>query len=208
VVALPKELEMASASSTVFAAATRQRLIQVLRSPTAQKIDFYFGFLHVNGFGYQAVADAVSKGSIGVRLGQVPALAAAAFDGAARVFDFPDGGIYGVNMSDQANIVHEATHAMKWLIYRRARIVEADTQDEGAAYVAGSLYLLYNNLDWGPGNDFHHVVGSQVARSIMNKKGALVPLTDEARLRAAITFHPAYSQIGVTYSSTVYVSQD
>lgn len=199
---------MASASSVVYQAATKQRLIGVLRSSTAQKIDFYFGYLYVNGSGYQAVANAVSNGLIGIRLGQVPPGAAAAFDGEDRVFDVPDGGIYGVNIFEEANLVHEATHAMKWLIYKRARIIEADTQDEGAAYVASSLYLLYNGQDWGSGSDFHHVVASQVAHSIMNKKGALVSPNDEARLRAAVTFHPVYRNMNVTYDSTVYVPRN
>ena len=86
---------MPSGPSTVFSAATKQRIIGVLRSAAAQKIDFYLGYLHVSGFGYGAVADAVSRGAIGIRFGELELGAAAAFDGEDKVFDFPDGGVYG-----------------------------------------------------------------------------------------------------------------
>jgi hypothetical protein len=193
---------MPSGPSIVFSAATKQRLIDVLRSPSAQKIDFYLGYLHVSGFGYVTVADAVSNGSIGIRFGQVPAGAAAAFDGEDKVFDFPEGQIYGSNLVEQALMVHEATHAAKWLIFKKAGIIENDTQDEAAAYLASTLYLMDNGRDWAPGH-LIYVEASRIARSL--KKGSIVPAHDEARLRSFVTLHPVYSSMGVTYNSTVYV---
>lgn len=196
---------MPSGPSIVFSAATKQRLIDVLRSPSAQKIDFYLGCLHVSGFGYGAVADAVSKDSIGIRFGQVPAGAAAAFDGVDKVFDFPEGRIYGSSLVEQALVVHEATHAAKWLIFKKAGIIENDTQDEAAAYLASTLYMMNNGRDWAPGGHLIYVEASRIAGSLLNKKGSIVPAHDEARLRSFVTLHPVYSNMGVAYNSTVYV---
>ena len=173
----------------------------------AQKIDFYLGYLHVSGFGYGAVADAVSRGAIGVRFGELELGAAAAFDGEDKVFDFPDGGVYGASLVEQSNIVHEATHAAKWLIYKKAGIIENDTQDEAAAYLAGTLYLMHNGGDWPPGSHLIFVEASRIARSILNKKGSIVPAHDEARLRSFVSLHPVYSNMGVVYDLTVYVAR-
>jgi hypothetical protein len=158
---------MPSGPSIVFSAATKQRLIDVLRS-------------------------------------QVPAGAAAAFDGEDKVFDFPEGRIYGSSLVEQALVVHEATHTAKWLIFKKAGIIETDTQDEAAAYLASTLYLMNNGRDWAPGH-LICVEASRIARSLLNKKGSIVPAHDEARLRSFVTLHPVYSSMGVAYNSTVYV---
>jgi len=200
-----REIKMPSGLSIVVSEATKRRLIDVLRSPSAQKIDFYLGYLHVNGVGYGAVADAVSNNSIGFRFGKVPAGAAAGFDAVDKVFDFPAGRIYGSNLVEQALALHEATHAAKWLIYRKAGIIENDTQDEAAAYLASTLYLMDNSSDWPPGGNLVYLEASRIAGSLLNKKGAIVPAHDEARLRSFVALRPIYSKIGVTYNSTVYV---
>ena len=87
-------------------AALKQRLVGLLRSPLVQKIDFFIGYMHINGVGYLRVADAVSNGSIKLLVGNVPAGAAAAFYAGDRVFRFPDG-TYGLNRNDEADMVHE-----------------------------------------------------------------------------------------------------
>jgi len=96
--------------TTVREAALKQRLVGLLRSPLVQKIDFFIGYMHINGVGYLRVADAVSNGSIKLLVGNVPAGAAAAFYAGDRVFRFPDG-TYGLNRNDEADMVHESTTA-------------------------------------------------------------------------------------------------
>src|SRR5690242_2739033 len=101
-----EEMEMSGdASMTVRAAAVKQRLIGLLRSSPVQNIDFFLGIMHVNGAGYSRVADAVANGSIKVRLGNVPAGAAAAFRTSEMTFNFPDRS-YGCRPSDEEDIVH------------------------------------------------------------------------------------------------------
>jgi len=186
--------------TTVREAALKQRLIGVLRSRLVQKIDFYIGYMHINGAGYLRVADAVAKGSIKLFVGGVPAGAAAAFYPAGRFFRFP-GGTYGLNAGDQADMVHESTHALRALTYtRQAMMLITHTQNEAAAYVADALYTLYigsSNSSFEP----IFIKAFQIAQSIKDIPGAVVSPQDEANLRAFIAFHPVYSNAGKTYTS-------
>jgi hypothetical protein len=184
-------------------AALRQCLIRVLMSPEAQKIDFFLGYMHINGVGYRLVADAIVKGSIGVRIGGVPDGAAATFDPSENVFNFLNG-TNGSLLSNQGVMVHESTHAMKSLLYPfRVGWTVADTQDEAAAYVAGSLYMIYAGAPYNSPT-LPYAKADQIARSIQGKKGAIVPARDEGHLRAFVASHPVYSQMGVDYYSLVY----
>jgi hypothetical protein len=106
---------------TVQAAALKQRLVGILTSAAAQKID------HVDRFGYNSVVNELRNGSIGIRLGQAPAGAAAAYRTKEKLFDFPNR-TYGFLPTDQGAMVHEATYAMKALLYPfKAGMMEADT---------------------------------------------------------------------------------
>jgi hypothetical protein len=186
--------------TTVREAALKQRLIGLLRSPSVQKIDFFIGYMHINGAGYLRVADAVANGSIGLFVGGVSAGAAAEFSPPGRFFRFPEG-TYGLNRSDESDMVHESTHALRALTYtRQSQMLIAATQNEAAAYVAGALYDLYVG---SPNGSFQPIFikAAQIAQSIKDRKGALVSPQDEANLRAFIAFHPVYSNAGKTYSS-------
>ena len=192
---------------TVQEAALKLRLIAILTSPAAQKIDFFLGYMHINGFGYQRVADALREGSIGVGLGNVPSGAAAAFDSDENLFEFPDGGFGLTLASDQGTIIHEATHAMKSLLYPfKVGWTVADTQDEAAAYVAGSLYMFYigKSFTGAPGAPLVFVKADQIARSIQDQKAAIVSARDEGHLRAVVATDPLYSEFGINYYSLVY----
>jgi hypothetical protein len=187
------------AQATIQLVTLKRRVINILKSPTTGKIDFYLGSMHVTGAGYLRVADAISVDKIGVRIGMVPAGAAASFQ--PWVFDFPNGQ-YGALPSDQATIVHEATHAMKALTLSFAGLVP-DTQNEAAAYVAEALYMRYLGSSVGNGLP-QWVRADLIAKSIMGQPGAIVPKTDEDNLRVLVAMRPVYFQSGITYSSTKY----
>jgi hypothetical protein len=186
--------------TTVREAALKQRLIGLLRSPLVQKIDFFIGYMHISGAGYSRVADAVANGSIKLFVGGVPAGAAAAFYPGDRFFRFPDG-TYGLTRSDEADMVHESTHAIRALTYtRQSMMLIPDTQNEAAAYVADALYTLYSgSSNSSPQPIF--IKADQIAQSIKDRKGAMVSPQDEANLRAFVAFHPVYSNDGKTYTS-------
>ncbi len=186
--------------TAVREAALKQRLIGLLKSPLVQKIDFLIGYMHINGAGYLHVANALANGSIKLFVGGVPAGAGAAFYPGDRVFRFPEGA-YGLSRSDEALMVHESTHAIRALTYtRQSMMLIASTQNEAAAYVAQALYTLYVGSS---GSYFEPIFikADQIARSIKDRKGAVVSPQDEANLRAFIAFLPLYSNEGKTYSS-------
>jgi hypothetical protein len=188
--------------STFREAALKERLIGILQSPEAQKIDFFLGYMHISGLGYLRVADALRRGSMQISIGTVPEGAAAAFSNARNLFHFPDK-TYGILAGERSDMVHEATHAMKSLLYPfKVGWSVTDTQDEAAAFVAGALYMLYAGASFTGAPAF--VKAIQIARSIQGQKGAIVPARDEGHLRAFIAAHPVYSEAGINYCSTLY----
>jgi hypothetical protein len=66
---------MSLAEEAIF----KNLLLNVLRSTPTQRINFYFGIAHISGPQYRYIADLLEKGDIGVKFGQVPAGAAAAY---------------------------------------------------------------------------------------------------------------------------------
>ncbi len=97
---------------------------------------------------------------------------------------------------------------MKALLYPfKAGMMVADTQDEAAAYLAGSLYMIYIGTPFTNPNTIaplNYLKADLIAQSIQGKKGAIVSTQDEANLRAFVASIPLYSNVGVNYYSMVY----
>jgi hypothetical protein len=79
----------------------------------------------------------------------------------------------------------------------------ADSTDEAAAYVAGALYCEYAGVVV-PVVKPQFVKAAQIAKSIMNKPGAMVSAQDEGHLRTFVFTRMLYWNAGMTYDSTGY----
>ncbi len=183
--------------------ALRSRVMNVLTSNTALKIDFTLGSIHVNFSGFYSVYVALLHKSLGLQgididVGNVPAGAAAAYDSGNDTFEFPNLA-YGTSVNDQSKIIHESVHAMRdlkgavFLSERRGLQFTTKTEDEAAAYVAGALFILYDNTVVSTSTLPVHLKAYQIANSIMNVRGAVVPDADVMSLRNIVAADPTYS---------------
>jgi hypothetical protein len=182
----------------------RALVIDLLRSPPAQQINFYFGTFHIWGQHYLKIANLVMKGSIGVKYEAQAAGAAASYwtrhlSHGSPYYSVPSA-TYGMQPVDKLCLIHESTHAIADWIY--GPFVESDTLDEAAAYIAGALYGEYAGIATGGPPQFGQA--TQIAQSIMNQPGAMISAQDTANIRTTIAARQVYSSMGVTYNSTVY----
>jgi hypothetical protein len=183
-------------------AGLRSRVMKVLTSSTAMKIDFTLGSIHVDAAGFTSVYLAILNKTMGfpgidVDVGKVPSGAAAAYDSGDDTFQFPHAA-YGMAANEQAIIIHESVHAMRdlkgamFLSERRGIVFTTRTEDEAAAYVAGALFILYDNTMVSSDTKPIFLKAYQIANSIMNRKGAVVPDTDVMSFRNIVAGDPLY----------------
>jgi hypothetical protein len=184
----------------------------ILLSKPAVQIDFTLGFIHVDSVGLASVVGAMYTKmagfpGIGIRFGNVPAGAAAAYDEADDVFDFPSA-TFGLTPVERIYILHESVHAMHDIAIGtlcmpggRGCIFTTRTENEATAYVAGALFSLYDTgvIPDGVSNSGDHWVKAfEIANSIRNVKGAVVPAADATSLRQLIADRGSYKSAGVT----------
>jgi hypothetical protein len=177
-------------------------------SKPAQQIDFTFGSIEVNLAGflsvYAALLTRVQSGyGIDIEIGTIPAGAAAAYFSDDNMYRFPSA-TYGMTVEERSAIVHESVHAMRdikgatFFLPGRGMAMPTATEDEGAAYVAGALYHLYDTTAPPKGKDPVFVKAYSIAKSIMNVRGAVVPASDVMALRTIVAADPLYQNIQVT----------
>ncbi|WP_315832890.1 hypothetical protein [Bradyrhizobium prioriisuperbiae] len=133
----------------------KQTVRSVLCNPMLPLINFDLNGLRVTGLGYGNVRLAVESGRITCAVGvqqraSLPAgnVAAAQYDPQNNTFHFSRESFGSVVRSEQAAIVHEATHAQFDLAGPKAGNYVLAIDDEAAAWLAGSLFarLCENNL--------------------------------------------------------------
>jgi hypothetical protein len=190
----------------------RAIITAILLSKPAVQIDFTLGFIHVDSVGLASVVGAMYTKmagfpGIGIRFGNVPAGAAAAYDEADDVFDFPSA-TFGLTSVERIYILHESVHAMHDIAVGtlclpggRGCIFSTRTENEATAYVAGALFSLYDTgvvPDGVSNSGDHWVKAFEIAQAIRNVKGAVVPATDATSLRQLIADRDSYKSAGVT----------
>ncbi|WP_342362181.1 hypothetical protein [Terrarubrum flagellatum] len=183
----------------------RTLVYNTLVSPSANKIDFTLGSIHVDGAGFAGVAALVATGGIGIKVGKQQAGASASYVNPKNTLSFPPD-YSGALPRVRKDIVHECTHALhdiwgggRWWSERGSAITTG-TENEAAAYIAGSLYVTYEagfpvkSLS----DDPIFQLAYDIAGRISGKSGARVDLRDEMQLRQAIANEPLYQRDGVT----------
>jgi hypothetical protein len=135
----------------------RQRLIHVLTSKAAHRIDFHIDGIHLRGFEVGRVLTHLlltrqGHGSIVLRTGDVMEGAGATYYPLTNQFDFPSE-TYGADADERASIFHECVHA--WMDARvptqstpadaamRLLLRQSKVAEEATAYIAESLYYIY-----------------------------------------------------------------
>ncbi|WP_342362182.1 hypothetical protein [Terrarubrum flagellatum] len=183
----------------------RMLVYRTLLSPSAAKIDFALGSIHVDGAGFAGVAALVAHGGIGIKVENQQTGEAASYNYPKNSLSFPLG-YSGTSPDDREAIVHECTHALhdiwgggRWWS-ERGSITTARTENEAAAYIAGALYLTYEAGSPVATPSTLPVIfqlAYDIAGRISGQKSARVDLRDEMRLRQAIANDPVYQKRGV-----------
>lgn len=178
----------------------------ILTSNAAQRINFTLSFVHVDGKGLQAVADAIvaklkNQNGVEISLGDATPGAAGSYNSATNRISVPTGFATQSWKSKQV-LLHECVHAMQDILgggsglnLRGARRLTLQVDNEAAAYVAGALYFIY-----GSGRAYRtthpiYLTAQQIAFKICDKPGAWVEPADVFALRAAIKSRPLYANL-------------
>jgi hypothetical protein len=177
---------------------TTARILTILRSPAARRIDFHLGRWHINGAAFETVAKAIALGDIDVVVGppSSDSTVEAAYNFKRDFINVPAG--YGGTLTQEAGIIHECVHAF---VDMQAIQGQAESANEAAAYVAMMLYILNRGHPIPPSKvDITHIA-KPIAEYMKMHPGAAVPSTFESDLRWIIAMNPFYRSNGVTTSS-------
>jgi hypothetical protein len=186
----------------------RNRVLSLLASGPARRIDFQLGAIRVNAAGLDRVSDMIRLKALGsavgidVVVGRVPRGAGAAYNNPSNELRFRSTA-YGASATERAAILHECVHGLRdvqgtylptpagpeWTFY---------LEDEAAAYVAGALYHLYETGSASSSTHPVFVKAYAIARSIMGTPGAAVPDADADELAELVGDDPTYIKAGVT----------
>jgi hypothetical protein len=180
------------------------RVLKVLLSLPAATIDFTAHGMHVSGGGYGMVVYYIGQGWIKLRTArlasQITSGAEAQYDHSTHILWFPRD-TYGSRPEERASILHESTHALRDIMaspaFRREGMYgskiagQLHFDNEAAAYIAASLFYIYDNgVEWpvseGDAAEIYRAANA-IARGLKDKKGALVDETDFTDLRAKIS---------------------
>lgn len=189
----------------------RHRILNVLSSNAARKINFRLDGIHVVGFEVGRILSHLLLNPRGqlplrIRTGMVSDGAGAEYDQTMNRFEFPNED-FGQTADERASIFHECVHAWRDAGGRVGRS-QADVArgllwratkatDEAAAYVAEVLFLYH---DAGPGELGSSVQGvyreaERIALNIANRPGVLIPAENIAALKREIMAQPLYWDI-------------
>jgi hypothetical protein len=118
----------------------RDRMIAVLQSPSAMKINFRLANYYVNGWSFQKVIGLLKMHAVGVVIdpNQID-------DGGLAEYKYPDYFVFrtaqfGSSPFEKAVILHECVHC--WIDSLSDGKYHRKVDNEGAAYVAAALYYL------------------------------------------------------------------
>jgi hypothetical protein len=190
----------------------RNRVRDVVLSPSCQKIDFDYAFSHGYGFDrckinssafyYIALAlnsKPVNGRGITIRVQQLPEHVGADYNSGNNVLRFPSIH-FGQTTFERGMIVHECVHAQRDALGNKHLGRTRGVEEEASAYVAEVLFLIYETTANGLTADKATVVGDDpvlgaafdIATQIADKPGALVGVGDAHELRKAILADKTY----------------
>jgi hypothetical protein len=173
-------------------------VVDVLMSPSARKIDFHLGLIHVDVVGLMSVGNLILAGAVKIDVTRfLPQGVGAEYDNASNTLKVPSAD-YGARSNEKATIVHECVHALHdvyggGFFHPRggSRYITA-SENEAAAYVAGDLYHLYETGRPLRGSDTVFFHADKIAKRIMNQRGAFVSTEEAIALRKVIVDSPTY----------------
>jgi hypothetical protein len=183
------------------------RVLQILHSLPAAKIDFWAHGMHVSGGGYGMVWSHIAQGFIKLRLvrlaSQIANGAGAQYDNITHILWFRRD-TYGSSPDERAMIMHECTHALRDIMaspafrkegmYGSKIVGQLHFDNEAAAYIAACLFYIYDNgVEWpfGEGDMADvYLAANSIARGLKDNKGARVDEGDFLDLRGKISLDP------------------
>jgi hypothetical protein len=184
------------------------RLLNVLMSPAARKIDFRLGAIKVDYIRFLTIYALVAVGDIGVDVDPdaLPYGAGAKYAVHEYRYVFPNENI-GPDVDN--TMIHESVHVMRLIrgywappavappapnVPYAPYITRVD--DEAAAYVAGALYLIYAHPTFRyNAADKIQSAAYVIADSIKDRTGAVVSEQTAETLRTVILNDPNYHDI-------------
>lgn len=125
------------------------RIVKVLRSPEARRINFTLNGVRVYGQGFETVAQILEKGKLKIRPGRsLPADASMRYDPESKFLEFsgaprPFFDSLDTKIAAKMGIIHEAVHVLAH--YNKLSVLTEN--DEAAAYVACQLYSFYKGAN-------------------------------------------------------------
>lgn len=172
----------------------------VLVSPSAKRIDFHLGLMHVDAAGLIAVRGLIIAGIVRVRIEpSTDPHVAALYNYSANTLKFPREN-YGANAKEKSDILHECIHALHdiygagYYSGRGGSRFMTESENEAAAYVADALYYWYETgRVQGSAADPIFVKAGAIARRIKDLRGAYVTTDEAIDLRKAIVDDEAYT---------------
>lgn len=173
------------------------RIVAILRSPAARKIDFILGAWHINADVFENVAGAIELGDIDVIVDTPKGGGEAEYNFKRDIVIVPSA-TYGTTLTQQFGVIHECVHAF---VDMKHIAGQTESANEAAGYLAGMLYILHTG---NPIPATKHPVGvlaAAIAKKIIGQPGAAVPSTFEADLRRTIASRPIYKNQGMTFDS-------
>jgi hypothetical protein len=173
------------------------RIVSILRSPAARKIDFILGAWHVNALAFDNVASAIELGDIDVFVGTPTDGAEAQYNYKRDILVVPTAA-YGAALTQQSGIIHECVHGF---VDIKNIAGQAESANEAAAYLAGMLYILHTGNPIPPTKHPIGVLAAGIAKKIIGQRGAVVPSLFESDLRRTIASSPHYQRQGMTFDS-------
>lgn len=181
-------------------------VIDVLSSPSARKIDFHLGLIHVDVVGLMAINNLIVVGAVRIEVARfLEHGVGAEYDDSTNTLKVPRSD-YGATSDEKATIVHECVHALHDVYGgghfhpRGGSRYITKNENEAAAYVAGCLYHLYATGKplRGKSTIFHYA--ATIAQRV-NQRGAFVSTEEVTKLRRIIADDPVH-KIGFQTPST------
>jgi hypothetical protein len=188
--------------------AIAEKVAAILREPATVRINFRYAGVRIYGSGYAAVAQAIEREHIAVRLpGSAVAQrlmrssGVASYSSSENTLYVPSANFLEGNViHDKALVVHEMTHAL--MDYHRHNM--AVRQSEAVAYLAQMMYVFNHGitsterlLDFSEGTGGNEsdifIAAWNIAHSILTTRGGYDVAGDSgAGLEAALARHPLY----------------
>jgi hypothetical protein len=173
------------------------RILSILRSPAALKINFILGAWRINALAFENVACAIELGDIDVIVGTPMGGGEAEYNFKRDILVVPTAA-YGSIITQQSGIIHECVHGFVDIKHVAG---QAESANEAAAYLAGMLYILHTGNPIPPTTNPIGVLAAGIAKKMIGQPGATVPSTFESDLRRTIASRPIYQRQGMTFDS-------